>query len=61
MKVIRNIQLSDTFRAIPLGEYVIISSRDVKDPSYLRTLACRLPGKYSVNKTDEGFKVTRLA
>ena len=60
MKVIRNINLSDTLRALGLGEFVMISHRDVRDPNYLRSLAVRLPGKYTVNKMTEGFKVTRL-
>jgi hypothetical protein len=63
MKVIRNINFSDTLRAIPIGEFVIIPGHEVKDPNYLRSLSVRLPGKYTVNKIDGGasYKVTRLA
>ncbi len=62
MKIIRNINFTETLRTLEVGEFVVFPYKDIpnKDISYLRSLCVRMPGKYSSNKVEEGLKVTRL-
>ena len=61
MKIIRNINFSETLRTLEVGEFVVFAYKDINDISYLRNLCVRIPGKFTANKMEEGMKITRLA
>ena len=62
MKIIRNINFTETLRTLEVGEFVVFPYKDIpgRDIAYLRSLCVRMPGKYSSNQVEEGLKVTRL-
>ena len=61
MRIIRNINFTDTLRTLEIGEFVVFPYKDVPDVSYLRSLCVRMPGKFRANKVESGMKVTRIA
>lgn len=49
-----------TIKALEVGDDVTFPTRHADEP-YIRVLAVRLEGKFTVNKTTAGIKVTRIA
>lgn len=50
-----------TIRALNAGEEVTFPWKGIIEPAQIRCTCSKLPGKFSVNKTEEGMKVTRTA
>lgn len=51
-----------TIKAMSAGDVVVFPwDKMICEPSHIRTLCSKTDGKFSVNKTEEGMKVTRTA
>ena len=51
-----------TIKQMNAGDVVIFPWNDmICEPSHIRTLCTKQPGKFTVNKTEEGMRVTRTA
>lgn len=51
-----------TIKAMAAGDVVVFPwNKMMCEPSHLRTLCSKQPGEFTVNKTDEGMRVTRTA
>jgi len=51
-----------TIKSLGVGEIVVFPWKEISCESALIRVACsKVDGKFSVNKTEEGMKVTRTA
>lgn len=50
-----------TVKSLKIGDEVTFPLTEVHDPAPIRVLCSKMEGTFSVNKSDGGLKVTRIA
>ena len=50
-----------TIKSLGVGDDITFPWKGICEPAQIRCICAKLPGTYTVNKLEEGMKVTRTA